>query len=279
MPISDLIYDVGMNNGDDTAYYLHRGYRVVAVEADPHLVGACERRFANAIRAGRLTLLNCAIGPTAGRAKFWLCLDRPEWNSFRKEGASRCGYRIQEIDVEVRSFHSILAEHGVPHYLKADIEGYDIHCLRGLDRADLPACLSLELENMDEFLAVWELGYDRFKLVLQRRLSALRDETRTLSGWVNRHAASHPWTSHLANSASSLNHRIRRGAVRIARKLRLADAPDWKFPFGSSGPFGDDAAGRWLSFEDACLIWLDYVRTYPGQGWCDLHATRSAAKT
>ena len=29
----DLIYDVGMNNGDDTAYYLHKGFRVVAVEA------------------------------------------------------------------------------------------------------------------------------------------------------------------------------------------------------------------------------------------------------
>ena len=32
---SAFIMDVGAHNGDDTAYYLHRGYRVVAVEASP----------------------------------------------------------------------------------------------------------------------------------------------------------------------------------------------------------------------------------------------------
>ncbi len=29
--IPDLIYDVGMHDGEDTAYYLARGYRVVAI--------------------------------------------------------------------------------------------------------------------------------------------------------------------------------------------------------------------------------------------------------
>ena len=33
--IPKLVYDVGMNNGDDTAYYLRMGYRVVAFEANP----------------------------------------------------------------------------------------------------------------------------------------------------------------------------------------------------------------------------------------------------
>ena len=33
-----LIYDVGMHNGDDTAYYLRRGFRVVAIEPNPALV-------------------------------------------------------------------------------------------------------------------------------------------------------------------------------------------------------------------------------------------------
>ena len=37
---NDVIFDVGMNNGDDTAYYLHLGCRVVAVEADPVLAAA-----------------------------------------------------------------------------------------------------------------------------------------------------------------------------------------------------------------------------------------------
>ena len=34
----DLIYDVGMHNGDDTAYYLHKGFRVIAIDANPAMV-------------------------------------------------------------------------------------------------------------------------------------------------------------------------------------------------------------------------------------------------
>ena len=34
-----LIYDVGMNNGDDTAYYLRRGFRVIAIEPNPPIYG------------------------------------------------------------------------------------------------------------------------------------------------------------------------------------------------------------------------------------------------
>ena len=35
---SDLIYDVGLFNGDDTAYYLYRGYDVVAIDANPVMI-------------------------------------------------------------------------------------------------------------------------------------------------------------------------------------------------------------------------------------------------
>jgi hypothetical protein len=41
----NLVYDVGMNNGDDTAHYLECGYRVVAIEADPLLVRNARQRF------------------------------------------------------------------------------------------------------------------------------------------------------------------------------------------------------------------------------------------
>ena len=29
---NNLVYDLGMHNGDDTDYYLHKGYRVIAVD-------------------------------------------------------------------------------------------------------------------------------------------------------------------------------------------------------------------------------------------------------
>jgi hypothetical protein len=35
---SDLIYDVGANNGNDTDHYLRRGFRVLAIEANPQVL-------------------------------------------------------------------------------------------------------------------------------------------------------------------------------------------------------------------------------------------------
>ena len=46
--MSELVFDIGMHNGDDTAYYLSRGYRVLAVEANPSLCASARERFAHA---------------------------------------------------------------------------------------------------------------------------------------------------------------------------------------------------------------------------------------
>lgn len=53
---SDLIYDVGLFDGGDTAYYLFRGYNVVAIDANPVMVERARLRFAQEIRDKRLTL-------------------------------------------------------------------------------------------------------------------------------------------------------------------------------------------------------------------------------
>ena len=57
----DLIYDVGMHKGEDTDYYLQKGFRVVAFEANPDLVKLCRTRFANAIDRKELTIVEGAI--------------------------------------------------------------------------------------------------------------------------------------------------------------------------------------------------------------------------
>jgi spermidine synthase len=44
--IPNLIYDIGMHDGSDSEFYLRKGYRVVAVEANPKLVEACRERLA-----------------------------------------------------------------------------------------------------------------------------------------------------------------------------------------------------------------------------------------
>jgi hypothetical protein len=67
-----------MYNGDDTATYLNRGYRVVSIEAHPTWAEDGRRRFADAIRDGRLTILNVAIGPEEGVAPLFVNEEYPD---------------------------------------------------------------------------------------------------------------------------------------------------------------------------------------------------------
>ena len=88
MPIDDVIYDVGMNNGDDTAYYLSLGFRTVAIEANPELVKYAKARFAHEIASGRLIILNIGIADREGELPFWICETNSRWSSFDRTYAS-----------------------------------------------------------------------------------------------------------------------------------------------------------------------------------------------
>jgi len=80
-----LVYDVGANNGDDTAYYLFKGYRVLAIEADPSLMDELNARFAAEVAGGQLQILNIALAPTRRVAQFYICEGYSLWNSFDRE--------------------------------------------------------------------------------------------------------------------------------------------------------------------------------------------------
>jgi hypothetical protein len=64
--ISELTYDVGIHDRSDTALCLFRGFRVVAIEANPVLVERATVRFAPAEKAGRLTILGVGMDPRLG---------------------------------------------------------------------------------------------------------------------------------------------------------------------------------------------------------------------
>ena len=66
-----IIYDVGMHNGDDTAYYLQKGCKVVAIEADPALCEQARRRFAERLGDG-LEILNIGIAKEPGELDFFV---------------------------------------------------------------------------------------------------------------------------------------------------------------------------------------------------------------
>src|SRR5262245_24193716 len=181
---------------------------------------------------------------------------------------------------------SLLQEFGIPYYLKLDIEGNEIYCLRDLAPPDLPKYVSFEkTPNAIESLAVVrELGYTGFKLISQYNLLPVeypaspeqRRYERVLALLNNRNI--------FLRVARRLG--VRGWLVRLANQTRTRHA--WVFPPGSSGAFGEDLAGRWQSFDEIVET-LEQVNAAWGRKepspfwsdkeysfWADFHARREA---
>lgn len=164
----DLIYDVGAHRGEDTAHYLRAGYRVVAVEANPQLAERLSQRFAG----DPVEVVNAGISSGVGTATFWVNDANDEHSSFDREVGCREGTPCHAVEIECVPFRSLLERHGVPFYLKIDIEGADGLCLSSLSPDDLPAYVSIEAHTADYVDRLRDLGYRQFKLVDQTRHSS-----------------------------------------------------------------------------------------------------------
>jgi FkbM family methyltransferase len=261
--IHDLIYDVGMHCGNDTEYYLSKGYRVVAIEADPTLCEAQSREHQDAIRDGRLTILNCAIGPKDGTITFWKCLDSDSMGTMDEDIVRESKMRFERTEVEARRLSHVFADFGVPYYLKVDIEGADHYALEAIDPADNPEYVSFEILHLSDLLLLAGKGYSRFKVVDQDSLGMLPPPPPGLKAHLIR----------------ALKHTV----ARKGNGARHTGGPDdpilvhegYRFTRGCTGPFGEQAAGPWLTMEEAAYAWLAWRQRFPGRnGWFDVHATR-----
>jgi FkbM family methyltransferase len=277
-----VIFDIGMNNGDDTAYYLHKGFNVVAVEANPQLAEKVSRRFQNEINSGRLTILNVGIADTEGIIPFWICDVHSEWSSFNRAIASRDNCAHHEILVPTRRFDAILKEFGVPYYLKVDIEGNDSLCMNSLRKGSLPEYVSVEASDLISVDLLAELGYTRFKCISQFHYLPLEMP-------ATPQQKRYEFAENLLQSRNPLLRILRLlGGRRVFQRLKNQSRRenDWFFPFGSSGPFGEGLPGRWQShaemretfavFQKMMLggkkspFWTDKEYSF----WADVHAAK-----
>jgi FkbM family methyltransferase len=231
----DLIYDVGMHRAEDTEFYLQKGFRVVAIEAMPDLCRLAEARFPRQVRRHDLTIINGAVSEGAGPVTFYVN-PNSEWGTIHRQWADRNG-RLGSpasgtIEVPVVCLPEVFSTHGVPYYLKVDIEGADMLCLKALAAAtERPRYLSIESNKTSwrdlvaEFDTLRDLGYTRFKIVAQHR--------------VPDQACPNP--------------------------SREGGFSERRFGPGSSGLFGEEAPGRWLSRRAALAIYrLIFLRYFLG---------------
>lgn len=220
---SDLIYDIGLHKGEDTEFYLRKGYSVVGVEADPDLVSGAKIRFRDAIARGRLQLIEGAVAPRPQGATvvFYANRGNSVWGTIEPEWVSRnerLGYPSDRKEVTRIDIAEVYRTRGIPFYLKVDIEGADHLVIEALQAfQERPQYISLESEKVDisrlrsEMCLLRNLGYGKFKIVQQETIPGSKIRTLTIEG----------------------------------------QSFEYVFEAGSSGPFGSDLPGPWLSYDKA----------------------------
>jgi FkbM family methyltransferase len=183
----DLIYDIGMHKGEDAEFYLRKGFRVIAFEADPDWVRTCRRRLKEFIAQGQLTIIEGAIldldAIDAGQKKvqFYKNDQCSVWGTIRADWAernARLGTSSSTIEVDAVDFAGVIQERGVPHFMKIDIEGCDMVCIKALRSfSERPDYVSMESDKTSfanikrEIDALTDLGYDSFQAVEQSAIS------------------------------------------------------------------------------------------------------------
>lgn len=173
-----LAFDLGMNHGHDTDYYLKRGFRVVALEANPSLCRQAEARFAKAIDGKRLVVVHAAIWSEPGETTFFVNLDNDHWSSIDIGWAGRENSRCEEIRVPCCTLHQLFDMFGTPHHLKIDVEGVDTIVLDQLHSlASRPRYVSVEdcRFGYDYLRSLAASGYTGFKLLDQSTVGGLED--------------------------------------------------------------------------------------------------------
>jgi hypothetical protein len=79
--VPNLIYDLGTHNGQDSEFYLKKGFTVVTVEANPQLCERIKQGFAREIAEGRYVLVEKAVRERFGKVTFFQNTERSIWGT------------------------------------------------------------------------------------------------------------------------------------------------------------------------------------------------------
>ena len=151
VPAGSLVFDIGANIGEYSEAFLDLGAQVIAVEPNPDLV-----RKLFLIRNRRLTVVQCAAGDQEGKLPLHINSNVHTLGSLSDEWINTAlrvnlfppemGTWDHIVTVPVQTLDSLIERYGMPHFIKIDVEGFELPTLRGLTK--MPQFLSFEFNRI-----------------------------------------------------------------------------------------------------------------------------------
>ncbi len=201
----DLVFDIGAHVGDRVAAFRRLQARVIAVEPQPALIKTLRLLYG---RDRNVIVEATAIGRQQGAVELNVNIDNPTVstvsNDFIAAAAGAPGWHGQawpkRVRVPVTTIDALIARHGMPAFIKIDVEGFEAEALAGLGRA-VPA-LSFEFTLIQRDVAhlclerCGALGYARFNAILGESQKFAHDD------WIDMDAIAR-WLGELPPEANS----------------------------------------------------------------------------
>jgi FkbM family methyltransferase len=239
-----LIYDIGAHNGSDTEFYLKKGFQVIAIEPNPYCCKIMRDKFKKELSSGQLIIEEFAISNQVGPINFYINKTHNDWGALYEEWNTKYQSELEEVVVIGKRLPEILGDSSI-YYIKIDIEGSDLMCVKQLIGGRIPKFLSVELltyNNFSEtessseiFYTLKSLGYTKFQLIDQ-----------------------------------SINHK-----VKCPNPSLEGIYVDFHFDGYCTGLFGKELPDKWVSMDIALMEYLNYFYNKTHQNsWFDLHCTK-----
>jgi FkbM family methyltransferase len=133
-----LCFDVGANVGNRIKLFRRLGAKVIAIEPQPSCADFLERTYC---RDPNVTVKRVALGREAGETDFYVAdydtvsSMNPEWiDEVKRTGRFGDIQWNERIRVPVATLDGLIADFGVPDFVKIDVEGAEHIVLSGLSR-------------------------------------------------------------------------------------------------------------------------------------------------